>query len=121
MADEEKSKEEKMGEDITQDAYEEVDDSSPEGLLKENYENLRKQIAQVKNIERVLDVKLEFIVKLGQLSMRLRDILELNPGSIIEIEKNVDSPLDLQIGDKILAKGEVVTIGENLGLRIISK
>ena len=53
--------------------------------------------------------------------MKLRDILELNPGSIIEIEKNVDSPLDLKIGDKVLAKGEVVTIGENLGLRIVGK
>ena len=96
------------------------DNSSPD-ISNMNYETLREQIAQVKNIERVLDVKLEFTVKLGQLNMRLREILELNPGSILELDKNVDAPLNLQIGDKVLAKGEVVTIGENIGLRIVSK
>ena len=105
----------------TEDSSDALEDSEAEEVSQNDYENLRNLISQVKNIDRVLDVKLEFTVKLGKLNMKLRDILELNPGSIIEIEKNVDSPLDLKIGDKVLAKGEVVTIGENLGLRIVGK
>ena len=96
-----------------------TNDATQEGVASK-YEILREQIAKVQNIDRVLDVKLEFTIKIGEMKMKLRDILELNPGSIIEIDRSVDEPLNLQMGDKILAKGEVVTIGENLGLRIVS-
>ena len=70
------------------------------------------------NLGRVLDINLESTVKIGNIAMKLKDILELHPGSIMEIEKSVDLPLDLQIGDKKIAKGEVVTINENLGLKL---
>jgi flagellar motor switch protein FliN/FliY len=73
------------------------------------------------NIDRILDINLELVVQIGTLKMRLKDVLDLYPGSILEIEKNADAPLDLSIGTKKLAKGEVVTVGENLGLRIIKK
>ncbi len=53
--------------------------------------------------------------------MNFKDVLDLYPGSILEIDKNADAPLELSIGPKKLAKGEVVTVGENLGLRIIKK
>ena len=76
---------------------------------------------KVKNIERILDINLELTVKIGDIKMTLRDVLDLHPGAILEIEKNADSPLDLQVGSKILASGEVVTVGENLGLRINKK
>ena len=76
---------------------------------------------KVKNIERILDINLELTVKIGDLKMKLKDVLDLHPGAILEIEKNADSPLDLQVGNKILASGEVVTVGENLGLRINKK
>ena len=119
MAEKDKTEEENNSPEST--LPEDPQDNSSPDISNINNEMLREQIAQVRNIERVLDVKLEFTVKLGQLNMRLRDILELNPGSILEIDKNVDAPLSLQIGDKVLAKGEVVTVGENIGLRIVSK
>ena len=119
MAEKEKNEEEMNSTEPT--VPEDSPDNSSSDISNMNYEALREQIAQVRNIERVLDVKLEFTVKLGQLNMKLRDILELNPGSILELDKNVDAPLSLQIGDKILAKGEVVTVGENIGLRIVNK
>ena len=71
------------------------------------------------NISRVLDVKLEISVKIGELPMKLKDVLDLHPGSIMEIEKSADAPLSLEIGNKEIAKGQVVTVGESLGLRII--
>ena len=119
MAEKDKTEEENNSPEST--LPEDSQEDSSQDVSNMNNETLREQIAQVRNIERVLDVKLEFTVKLGQLNMRLRDILELNPGSILELDKNVDMPLSLQIGDKVLAKGEVVTVGENIGLRIVSK
>lgn len=75
----------------------------------------------IRNVERILDINLELIVKIGTLRMRLKDVLDLHPGSILEITKNTEEPLGLSIGEKELARGEVVTIGENLGLRILQK
>lgn len=75
----------------------------------------------VKNMDRVLDIKLELVVKIGTLDMKFKDVLDLFPGSVLEIDQNADGPLDLVIGNKKLAEGEVVTVGENLGLRIIKR
>jgi flagellar motor switch protein FliN/FliY len=72
-----------------------------------------------KNIERIMDLKLELVVRIGYISMKLKDVLDLYPGSILEVDKSADGPLELVIGNKKLAEGEVVTVGENLGLRII--
>lgn len=79
---------------------------------------IRKLIKSVDNIDRVLDVNLELTVQIGSIKLNLYDILELTPGSVLEIERDADEPLDLQIGEKIIASGEVVTVGEKLGLRI---
>lgn len=92
------------------EATSEVETSSSGGLS-----------SAVNNIERVMDIDLELTVKIGDLDMKLKDVLDLGPGSIIEVERNADAPLDLLVGKKVLAKGEVVTIGENLGLRITKK
>ena len=75
----------------------------------------------MKNLERVMDVKLELVVRIGEISMNLKDVLNLHPGSILEVERMADEPLELQIGGKVLVKGEVVTVGESLGLRVIKK
>lgn len=121
-------------EDLNKDAHDEQPDEAAAGdtsaeeeaagdseeisAVEESSEASEKDNGSIKNIERVLDVDLELIVKIGELRMRLRDVLDLHSGSIIEIDRSVDSPLDLLIGSKILAQGEVVTVGESLGLRI---
>ncbi|MFC1808721.1 FliM/FliN family flagellar motor switch protein [Candidatus Omnitrophota bacterium] len=69
---------------------------------------------------RILDLYLTVNVNLGKLTMTVNDICNLVPGSVIELDKKVDTPLDLAISNtKVVAKGEVVTIGENLGIRIV--
>jgi flagellar motor switch protein FliN/FliY len=74
-----------------------------------------------KNVDRILDINLELVVRIGSLNMKFKDVLDLYPGSILEIDKNADGPLDLMIGTKKLAEGEVVTVGESLGLRILKR
>jgi len=65
-----------------------------------------------------MDLELPVIIELGRTSMFIRDILELSPGSIVELNKLSGEPIDLYINDKKFAQGEVVVIDENFGIRI---
>jgi len=57
-------------------------------------------------------------VELGRTRMLIRDILALGPGSIIELDKLAGEPVDLLVNDRPIAKGEVVVIDENFGVRL---
>lgn len=70
------------------------------------------------NIGLILDVPLQVTVELGRTRKLIRDILELASGSIIELDKLAGEPVDVMVNGKLLAKGEVVVIDENFGVRI---
>lgn len=70
------------------------------------------------NIDMLMDLELPVIIELGRSSMFIRDILELGPGSIVELNKLSGEPVDLYVNDKKFALGEVVVIDENFGIRI---
>ena len=70
------------------------------------------------NIGLILDVPLEITVELGRTRKSIKDILELTNGSIVELDKLAGEPVDIQVNGKFLAKGEVVVIDENFGVRI---
>ncbi len=69
-------------------------------------------------MELILDIKLPAIVSLGKAEMPIKEILKLGPGSVIELNKAEDEPVELLIGDKVIAKGEVVIAGTNFALRV---
>lgn len=71
-----------------------------------------------KNMELLMDVPLNVSVRLGQVRMQIRDLLKLNKGSLIEMEKEADEPLEIHVNDRLLAYGEVVMIKDKLGIRI---
>lgn len=71
-----------------------------------------------KNLELLMDVPLDVSVRLGQLKMQVRDLLKLNKGSLIELEKEADDPLEVHVNNRLLAYGEVVMIKDKLGIRI---
>ena len=66
----------------------------------------------------LLEVELEAVVRFGSRSLELRDLLELGPGDVVELDRQVSDPVDLIIGDKIVARGEVVLVDGNFGLRV---
>ncbi|QYU65986.1 FliM/FliN family flagellar motor C-terminal domain-containing protein [Leptolyngbya sp. 15MV] len=66
----------------------------------------------------ILKLEVPIIVRLGERSMTLREVLELAPGAIIEIPKNADSELDLLVNNKQIGFGHAVKVGENFGLQI---
>jgi len=72
------------------------------------------------NIELLLDVELEINIELGRSDLSIKKILELAPGSIVELDKMAGEPVDLLVNNKVVAKGEVVVIDENFGIRIVS-
>lgn len=70
------------------------------------------------NLNLIMDVPLQVTVELGKAKKTIRDILELGPGSVIELDKLAGEPVDILVNGKLLAKGEVVVIDENFGVRI---
>ncbi|MFC1714105.1 flagellar motor switch protein FliN [Candidatus Poribacteria bacterium] len=70
------------------------------------------------SINFLLDVPLDVTVELGRTKIALRDMLQLGPGSVIELDKLIGEPVDLLVNDKLIAKGEVVVFDENFGVRI---
>ncbi len=73
---------------------------------------------QKENIGIIMDVPLEVSVELGRTHKKIKEILEFSPGTIIELDKLAGEPIDILINGKFVAKGEVVVIDENFGIRI---
>ncbi len=69
-------------------------------------------------VELLLDVELEAALRFGCREMLLGDILKLGPGDVVELDRHITDPVDLIVGDKIVARGEVVLINGNFGLRV---
>ncbi|EKE02597.1 MAG: flagellar motor switch protein [uncultured bacterium] len=73
-----------------------------------------------KNLDLLMDVKLKLTVELGRSELAIKKVLELTRGSIIELDKVAGEPVELYANGKLIAKGEVVVIEDNFGLRITS-
>lgn len=71
-----------------------------------------------RNIDLLMDVDLPVSIELGRTKLAISDILALGPGSVVELNKLAGEPVDLLVNNKVVAKGEVVVIDENFGLRI---
>lgn len=69
-------------------------------------------------IERVIGVPLSVTLRFGQRHLTLREVLALSTGSLVELDRQVEEPVELVLGDRVLAKGEVVIVDGNYGLRI---
>jgi flagellar motor switch protein FliN/FliY len=67
---------------------------------------------------RVIDVPLTVTLRFGQRNMRLREVLELNTGALVELDRQVEDPVDLILDERVIARGEVVIVDGNYGLRV---
>lgn len=71
-------------------------------------------------IDMLLDIELDVSIELGRSLMSIKRVLELAPGSIVELDRMAGEPVDLMVNNKVVAKGEVVVIDESFGIRIVS-
>lgn len=69
-------------------------------------------------IELLLDVELDATLRFGCREMALSEILDLGAGDVVELDRHISDPVDLVVGDKIVARGEAVLVNGNFGLRI---
>lgn len=76
------------------------------------------QAGQEQNLNLLLDIPLNVTVELGRTRKQIKDILDMAPGSIIELDKLAGEPVDILVNNKLIAKGEVVVIDENFGVRV---
>lgn len=70
------------------------------------------------NLDLLLDVELDASLRFGQREMLLRDVLGLRPGSVIELDRKLQEPAELLVAGRVIARGEVVIVDGNYGLRI---
>ncbi|MBM3283050.1 flagellar motor switch protein FliN [Candidatus Gottesmanbacteria bacterium] len=70
------------------------------------------------NIDFLMDIPLAVSVEIGRARIAIKDLIQLGPSSVIELDKAIGEPLDLLVNDKLIAKGEVVIFDENFGIRI---
>jgi len=75
-------------------------------------------VNQKRNLDLIMDVPLEFSVVLGKTKKTIQDILALGAGSVVELNKLADEPLEIYVNGKLIAHGEVVVINENFGIRM---
>lgn len=71
-----------------------------------------------RNLRLVMDVELDVSLRFGQRKLQLREVLDLTSGSIVELDRMVDEPVELFLGDKLIARGEAVVVDGNYGLRV---
>ena len=70
------------------------------------------------NLQLVMDVELNVTMRFGQRQLALREVLELTSGSVIELDRQVEEPVELLLEGKVIARGEAVVIDGNYGLRV---
>jgi flagellar motor switch protein FliN/FliY len=69
-------------------------------------------------VDLIMDVNVQVSVELGRSVMRVRDVLGLGPGSVVELDKHAGEAVEIVVNNKMVARGEVVVIDENFGVRI---
>ncbi|MBE6182763.1 flagellar motor switch phosphatase FliY [Heyndrickxia ginsengihumi] len=82
-----------------------------------NFETASPQL-EMKNLDMLLDIPLQVTVELGRTTKTVKEILEMGPGSIIELDKLAGEPVDILVNNQLIAIGEVVVIDENFGVRV---
>ena len=83
-----------------------------------NFEPYPLQETEARNLEMLLDIPLQVTVELGRTKRSVKEVLALSQGSIIELDKLAGEPVDIFVNNRLIAKGEVVVIDENFGVRV---
>jgi flagellar motor switch protein FliN len=71
-----------------------------------------------RKLDMLLDVPLDLSVELGRARMSIQDLLNLSPGSVIELDKVAGEPLDFMVNGRLVARGEAVVVNDKFGVRI---
>jgi flagellar motor switch protein FliN/FliY len=76
------------------------------------------EITETEAMAMLYDIELDATLQFGSRELPLKEVLELGPGDVLELDRHVSEPVDLVIGDRIVARGEVVIVSGNFALRV---
>ena len=79
----------------------------------------QKEVPPMKNLDFIMDIPLQLTVELGRTKMLVRDVLQLNQGSVVELTKLAGEPLDVFVNSKLVARGEAVVVNDKFGIRLL--
>jgi flagellar motor switch protein FliN/FliY len=71
-----------------------------------------------KSLDLVLDIKVNVTVQLGSCELPMREVLALAPGTILQLAQKANEPVSLHVNQKLVARGEVVLVGDSFGIRV---
>lgn len=74
--------------------------------------------SQQRNMEMIFDIPVSIGAEMGRSVIKIKDLLNLSPGSVVELERLAGEPIDLLVNGVLIGKGDVVVVNENFGLRI---
>jgi flagellar motor switch protein FliN/FliY len=74
--------------------------------------------AENPNLNLVLDVPVSLTIELGSCQLPMREVLQLNIGSVVQLDKPADGPVELNVNGKLIARGEVVVVEDRFGIKI---
>ena len=77
-----------------------------------------EQASEMKDLDFILDIPLEVTVELGRTRMLINDLLQLGQGSVVQLTKLAQEPMDIHVNGKLFARGEVVVVNEKFGVRL---
>lgn len=80
---------------------------------------IKEPMPEKKSLDFILDIPLQLTVELGRTKLLVKDVLELNQGSVVELTKLAGEPLDVFVNSKLVARGEAVVINEKFGIRLV--
>ncbi len=91
-------------------SFKEFEDHDGEGVSDENLEEV--------NLNVILDVPVVISMEIGRTNISIRNLLQLNQGSVVELERFAGEPLDVLVNGMLIAHGEVVVINDKFGIRL---
>ncbi len=97
----------------TQTREEERKEGTPSSFEKKVTE---KDITKL--LDRLMDIPLNVEVVVGSTVIQIRELINLGPGSVLELDRETTEPVDIKVNGKLIAKGELVVVGEKFGVRI---
>lgn len=101
---------EEPGDDIRADIFQEVEKQAEKAQGPSNSEDL--------NLDVILDVPVTLSMEIGRTQINIRNLLQLNQGSVVELDRFAGEPLDVLVNGTLVAHGEVVVINEKFGIRL---
>ncbi|MGP4075615.1 flagellar motor switch phosphatase FliY [Halobacillus sp. K22] len=95
-----------------------VNEANIQSAQFQNFESVQLNNSEQRNLDMLMDIPLKVTVELGRTKRTIKEILEISAGSVVELDKLAGEPVDILVNEKLMAKGEVVVIDENFGVRV---